>query len=221
MLAEEVPPPPVYLDPEGHCEDLAAEVSLETVSAVIATDGSNIGGVHRIGVSGIFFPLLGKRFATPVPGEDQSAYKAELHAVWFALGMILVARPRSLQCVHLLCDCEAALRAITGEGDCALHGLVCAISDRRAQLLHFGVATVLHWVSSHGKRPQKWAPWSGAPPALQQAWNAEADSCAVLEGTRLRRCALRGPWHDRRGAATAWEVSAIRLAAMAAERLAM
>ena len=182
----------------------------------------NPGGFHGIGASSIVFPVLRKYFAVPVPGEDQCSYKAELHVAWFALGMVLCARTQPLKCGHLLSDCEVAIRAITGEGtDCAMHGLVCEIRAKRAQLLRFGVATILHWVRSHEKRPPKWVPWSGAAPALQQARNDEADDCATLEGVCLRRCALRGPWHDRRVAAKAWAFAAIHLAAAAAERLAL
>ncbi|CAE7203874.1 PDE9A [Symbiodinium sp. CCMP2592] len=219
---EEVPPPPPCFDSLEHVQELAEKLSFEDETLVIATDGSNHGGTHGLGACSVVFPLLQKRFALSLPGEDQCSYKAELHALWAALSLALSARRPALRHIHLVCDCESAINAVLSDGfDLALQGLVCSIRALRAQLLNHGVATSLHWVSSHRKRPVRWIRWTGEDPTVQQTWNEMADDCAANACARLRRTALRASWLTRRAAAKAWEMGAIRAAAEAAERLAM
>lgn len=207
LLAKEVPewprPPPV-LDYDGFVDDLAVVLQGGLSSegtVVVATDGSVIDGVSALAVV-----LEGDQgvFTLGIAAEDQSSHRAEVEAL-LAVTRAL-RRTTATGHVHILSDCQSALRAVQGGG---MGGGKAPLLARRSRQLLEEVSERLYihwwWIPSHGKlAPASWR----CPPCGEmraRALNARADRAARhraatrANGSDLQRCS------QLRLAATVWE----------------
>ncbi|OLQ08662.1 hypothetical protein AK812_SmicGene7782 [Symbiodinium microadriaticum] len=152
----------------------------------VATDGSLVDMVAAWGVA-----LDGEAsYALNLPGEDQSAYRAEVE------GLLVVARALNrCRCrgrVHILADCQSALTTVAGGGsNLLLSRRACAVFDA----LQGKIEVSKWWVPSHGKPAG--STWR-CPPCgemVSRALNAHADRAArgcagrVSAGSDRQRCA--------------------------------
>ena len=184
----------------GFVDDLAAVLQggLSSVgTVVVATDGSVIDGVSALAVV-----LEGDQgvFTLGIAAEDQSSHRAEVEALLAVIRAL--RRTTATGHVHILSDCQSAVRAVQGGGKASL------LARRSRQLLEeFRERLNLHWwwIPSHGKlAPASWK----CPPCGEmraRALNARADRAARhrassrANGSDLQRCS------QLRSAATVWE----------------
>ena len=175
----------------------------------VATDGSLVDMVAAWGVA-----LDGEAsYALNLPGEDQSAYRAEVE------GLLVVARALNrCRCrgrVHILADCQSALTTVAGGGsNLLLSRRACAVFDA----LQGKIEVSKWWVPSHGKPAG--STWR-CPPCgemVSRALNAHADRAArgcagrVSAGSDRQRCARA------REVAFGWEKQAHQAFRLVAQR---
>ena len=122
MHLPEQPPPPPGVDLEGLRVDIAEAIhdALKGHSRIaLACDGSSKQDVAAFAVV-----VHEVQFAFAGGGglEDQSAYRAELQGLFFALGATADAARRGARGeVTVVCDCFSALRAVSSQcGDVSL-----------------------------------------------------------------------------------------------------
>ena len=216
----EYPPPPSVLDYEGLAEQIADVIRQRSDGGntlFLATDGSAKCGVATCSV---VIPDLHAVFASGIPGEDQSSFRAEVEGILNALkGVALSLDPKllSFRKVVLVCDCTSAIHLARGA-----HGDV----PRLAQKLHcavrelhsIGVTVEFMWVPSHGKTSPLFCGHPDVHEHQARAWNAQADRAAKSAlATRLTG-SEREQWHVAADRASSWEARAIAAMALIAER---
>eukprot|EP00439_Symbiodinium_sp_Y106_P051178 s1179_g6.t2 len=211
---QEIPAAPVVISRDEYLEEMAAmlEARLGTGGPlVVATDGSAVASVAAW--SAVLDGTGEGDFALGVSGEDQTSHRAEVEALVALLEALAITC--SSGTVHVLVDCQAALRVVHGGGCLPL--LARRAVELRARLrgrLRLG----FWWVPSHGKAaPAQWM----VPPcgeAVARALNARADrvarDCATRRaaGSGRKRCA------DQREQAMAWEKHALQTLTAVARR---
>ena len=152
-------------------------------------------------------------FALGVSGEDQTSHRAEVEALVALLeALVLTCSSGS---VHVLVDCQAALRVVQGGGCAPL------LARRAVELqarLRGRVRLTFWWVPSHGKvAPAQWM----VPPcgeAVARALNARADRVARSCATRRAAGSGRQQCADQRAQAMTWEKQALQTLTAVAHR---
>ncbi|CAE7362760.1 gcs-1 [Symbiodinium sp. CCMP2592] len=214
----EEPPAPVLVAPDELVAEVAEDLCLGESTLIAATDGSS---KHSVGAAAFTLPGQRVKVASGLPGEDQSPYKAELHAL-LLLFRVFCAVPSeqrtAVKVLHVFSDCQSALTAIrTGKG--ALPLLVRDVAMLCADIARSGVEVQLHWVPSHGKPAPSWVPWPGAHPDLQRQWNAEVDALAAAECHRRLHGSQREAFARHLEEIQNWERRVLRASAEASRRL--
>ena len=218
MHLPEQPPAPPGVDLEGLREEIADAIFAALQSQpriVVASDGSS-----RLDVASFAVVVNDVQcaFAGGDGLEDQSAYRAELQGLFFALGSTLDAVRRGARGeVIVLCDCFSAIQAITNQcGDVAL--LAQSVDGFIHEIRSLGVKVHLEWIPSHGKRPD-WQPSFEADPGYLRRLNEAADAAAKHSAERRLAGSLRARWDILRARCASWEYQAVQLAASAARKL--
>ena len=201
-VVPEQPGPPAVLDPAEVYEDISAMLDgmfLAEGSVMIAVDGSTCSSLAAWAVAS-----ADHSFALGVAGEDQSSFRAEIEALLAVLRGLRLCTGSGA--VHIVCDCQSAIRVALGGGQLA--GLCQLFADlRRALEPRFKIH--LWWTPSHGKpAPSRWKP----PPcgeAVARALNAKADAAARSCATSRAQGSARKLVMEQREAALAWEVQAL------------
>ena len=144
----------------------------------VATDGS----VHaNVAAFGIHIPGADLSFQAGVPGEDQSAFRAEVEGLHTALLALYDAvcssfHPSRIRIV-IVCDCQSAIALAEGNvGQTPI--LARRVQTTLARLREMTASTELFWIPSHGKIKRSWIPHCGASEFQLRAWNAKADAVA-------------------------------------------
>ena len=196
------PDPPAVLDPAEVYEDISAMLDgmfLAEGSVMIAVDGSTCSSLAAWAVAS-----ADHSFALGVAGEDQSSFRAEIEALFAVLRGLRLCTGSGA--VHIVCDCQSAIRVALGGGQLA--GLCQLFADLR-RVLEPRFKIHLWWTPSHGKpAPSRWKP----PPcgeAVARALNARADAAARSCASSRAHGSLRKAVMEQREAALAWEVQAI------------
>ena len=211
---QEIPAAPVVLSRDEFLEEMAAamEARLGTGGPlVVATDGSTVASVAAW--AAVLDGTGEGDFALGVPGEDQTSHRAEVEALVALLEAL--ATTRSSGTVHVLVDCQAALRVVHGGGSLPL--LARRAVELRAQL-RGRLRLDFWWVPSHGKAaPAKWV----VPPcgeAVARALNARADRVARDCATRRAAGSGRKQCASQREQAMVWEKHALQTLTAVARR---
>ena len=162
-------PRPVGAAVRGHIEELT-----------LATDGSSLEGIGS-------FAFACDRPCARISGadtqEDQAPFRMELKALDELLSALL-ATPRPPRRVHILVDCEAAIRALCCPSQCSLRLMAERAFQSGHTLRNRGVDWSLVWIPSHGKR-SSWAPPSRVPATMEECRRLNA----ALQTKRLRNFA--------------------------------
>ena len=218
MHLPEQPPPPPEVDLNGLREDIADAIfsALQSHhSVVLACDGS---AKQDVATFAVVVHEEQYAFAGGDGLEDQSAYRAELQGLFFAVGATVDAARRGARGdVILICDCSSAITAVSSQhGDAAL--VLRNIADLIQEANNWGVRVQLEWVPSHGKRPD-WQPTVAADPLYLRRLNEAADAAAKQSCERRLAGSLRARWAILRAKCAQWEYQAVQLASGAARQL--
>ena len=214
----EQPPPPPGVDLEGLREDIADaihEALRDQPRIALACDGSSKQDVTAFAV---VVHQVQSAFAGGDGLEDQSAYRAELRGLFFAVGAAAGAACRGARGeIFVFCDCFSAICAVaTRHGDAAL--LVQSIASLIQEAGSLGIKISLEWIPSHGKRPE-WKPSLEVDPAYLRNLNEAADAAAKQSAERRLQGSLRARWAVLQAQASQWEYKAVQPAASAARQL--
>ena len=218
MHLPEQPPPPPGVDLEGLREDIGDAIYAafkDNPSIALACDGSS---KQDVAAFAVVVHNVQSAFAGGDGLEDQSAYRAELQGLFFAVGAAAdAARKGARGEIVVVCDCFFALCAVaTHQGDAAL--LVQSIASLIQEAGSFGVKIHLEWIPSHGKRPD-WQPSLEFDPAYLRSLNDAADAAARQSAERRLTGSLRSRWAVLQARCAQWEYNAVQLAAGAARQL--
>ena len=179
----------------------------------VATDGS----VHaNVAAFGIHIPGADLSFQAGVPGEDQSAFRAEvegLHTALLALHDAVCSslHPSRIRIV-IVCDCQSAIALAEGNvGQTPI--LARRVQTTLASLREMTASTELFWIPSHGKIKRSWIPHCGASEFQLRAWNAKADAVANQAARSRAQGSARERWNTACFAARDYEHQVIHAAA--------
>ena len=214
MEVQEIPVAPIVLSRDEYLAEMAETLEARLGSGgplFVATDGSAVASVAAW--SAVLDGDGASDFALGVSGEDQTSHRAEVEALVALLeALVLTCSSGS---VHVLVDCQAALRVVQGGGCAPL------LARRAVELqarLRGRVRLTFWWVPSHGKvAPAQWM----VPPcgeAVARALNARADRVARSCATRRAAGSGRQQCADQRAQAMTWEKQALQTLTAVAHR---
>ena len=219
IIPEWPAPPPVV---HGHHEaveffaDCLHHVACGQRSVFIGVDGSSKHGVATFAAAVHPHPVA---TVVDVDGEDQSAFRAEVSAIVFALTVL----QRFLQdwdfprVVFLISDCKSALDlALSIESACPL--LAKRIQELLVELKAGGFLIHLSWVPAHGRVAAGWSPPDGLPEAVARGLNHIVDVAANRRMTQRLAGSDRAQWYLALEQATQWEMSVVRAVALCVDR---
>eukprot|EP00438_Fugacium_kawagutii_P032407 Skav234910 [mRNA] locus=scaffold840:823794:824564:- [translate_table: standard] len=182
----------------------------------VATDGSM---QMDVAAYALVFPGAGIQITAGLPGEDQTAYRAEVEAILMVLqGAIefVESTPDKLKSLIIVADCLSALEVAQGASG-ACPRLAIKLHTAVRHLEDFNVQVQFVWVPSHGKHSEKFTGHPAATELQLRQWNETADAAAQKTMQARLRGSHRQVWHLQAVAAEDWETRAISALASIAE----
>ena len=188
------------LDYDGLVDEIAEVFQVRLTAEgklLIATDGSV---VDTVAAWAVVVDSEDRAFSSGVGAEDQTPHRAEVEGLLTVFRALL--RCTAAGCVHVLADCQSAMRVVQGGGHAQL---LASRAVAMQELLRPRIDLKIWWVPSHGKlASRRWA----CPPCgemVARALNARADRDARACATRRAQGSDRQRCYAARLAAFKWE----------------
>ena len=209
-LAECPAPPPCIWPEDIHSSLCAALRRADDGSGLlgVATDGSS---EHGVAAFAVIVPAAEFELPVPLPGQDQTPYRAEFEAVLLVCKCLIeVLRGGALVTVRkivIVLDCLSVV--IAASGHCQASPLLAQRFANMLREIRHSCEFDLAFVPSHGKQSNACVPHPQIGEAVMRAWNHRADAvagCALrarLQGSR------RSSWWRSRQRVADWEVQAL------------
>jgi hypothetical protein len=219
VIGDAPPPPIVSATVKEALVERAAGCIAEAFAAngncVAATDGSEKGGIAACGIVFVDAPAWMAEHETPLDGEEQTAYAAEVFAMATVLRGLDALRLRECRLsdrrctLTLVMDCKSAIEWVTRPVPSARARLHAELRGVIGRARVTGWMVRFAWVPSHGRIVPSWSPSFGYTEEVLRAWNERAD---VVAG-RARCVAERGSdlaaWEASRTEKVAWSEKAL------------